>query len=78
MVFLKLLHTEYQVNHKTQQFWVKVVHLVTNVQILAGHSVDTIRLPPTTTLHFDTLLKSKYSFPHKIFFPKIRLEITDL
>ena len=44
MVFLKLVHTtravtntEYQVNHKTQPFWVKVVHLVPNVQTLAGH-----------------------------------------
>ena len=36
MVFLKLVHTEYQVNHKTQQFCVKVVHLVPNVQTLAG------------------------------------------
>ena len=30
MVFLKLVHTEYQVNHKTQPFCVKVVHLVPN------------------------------------------------
>ena len=27
MVFLKLVHTEYQVNHKTQPFWIKVVQL---------------------------------------------------
>ena len=27
LVFLKLVHTESQVNHKTQPFWVKVVHL---------------------------------------------------
>ena len=27
------MHTEYQVNHKTQPFWV-------NVQTLAGHDVD--------------------------------------
>ena len=27
MVFLKLVHIEYQVNHKTQLFWVKVVHV---------------------------------------------------
>ena len=39
MVFLKLVHTEYQVNHKTQQFWVNVVHLVPNVQTLAGQVV---------------------------------------
>ena len=35
MVFLKLVHMEYQVNHKTQPFWVKVVHLVPNIQMLA-------------------------------------------
>ena len=57
MVFLKLVHMEYQVNHKTQLFWVKVVHLVPNVQILAGHAVGTIRLAPTTTLYFDTVHK---------------------
>ena len=56
MVFLKLVDTEYQVNHKTQPFWVKVVHLVPNVQTLAGHDVGAIRLAPTTTLHFDTVL----------------------
>ena len=50
MVFLKLVHTEYQVNHKTQSFLVKVVHLVPNAQNLAGHDVGTIRLAPTTTL----------------------------
>ena len=50
MVFLKLVHTEYQVNHKTQPFWVKVVHLVPNVQSLAGHDVGAIRLAPMTTL----------------------------
>ena len=54
------MHTEYQLNHKTQLFWVKVVHLVPNVQNLAGHAVGTIHLAPTTTLHFDTVLKTKY------------------
>ena len=44
------MHTEYQVNHKTQSFWIKVVHLVPNVQTLAGHAVGTIRLAATTTL----------------------------
>ena len=44
MVFLKLVHTEYQVNHKTQPFWVKVVHIVPNVQSLAGHAIDTIHV----------------------------------
>ena len=53
MVFLKLVHTKYQVNHKTQLFWVKVVHLLPNVQTLAGHAVGPIHLAPTTTLHFD-------------------------
>ena len=67
MVFLKLVHMQYQVNHKTQPFWVKVVHLVPNVQTLAGHDIGAIRLAPTTTLHFDTVLKTKYSVPHWIF-----------
>ena len=35
-------------------------------------------LAPTTTLHFDTVLKTKYSFPHWIFFAKIGLEITNI
>ena len=64
MVFLKLVYTQYQVNHKTQPFWVKVVHLVPNVRTLAGHDIGAIRLAPTTTLHFDTVLKTKYSVPH--------------
>ena len=34
MVFLKLEHTEYQVNHKTQPFWVKQVRLAPN-----GHTL---------------------------------------
>ena len=51
---------------QNQPFWVKVVHLVPNVQTLAGHSVGAIRLAPTTTLHFDTVHKTKYSFPHWI------------
>ena len=58
MVFLKLVHTEYQVNHKTQPFWVEVVHLVPNVQILAGHAVG------TNNYHFDIVLKTKYLVPH--------------
>ena len=67
MVFLKLVYMESQENHKTQPFRVKVVHLVPNVQTLAGHAVGTIHLAPTTTLHFDTVLKTKYLFPHWIF-----------
>ena len=39
MVFLKLVHTESQVNPKTQPFWVNSVHLVPNVQTLAGHAI---------------------------------------
>ena len=46
MVFLKLVHTQYQVNHKTQPFWVKVVHLVPNVHTLAGYAVGTNNYPP--------------------------------
>ena len=55
------------VDHKTQPFWVKVVHLVPNAQTLAGHDVGAIRLAPTTNLHFDTVLKTKYLVPHWIF-----------
>ena len=80
MVFLKLMHTESQVNHKTQPFWIKVVHLVANVQILARHAVGTIGLATSTTIHFDTVLKMKYSFPHWIFnfLLKIRIEIPNI
>ena len=31
---------------------------------LAGHDVGTIRLAPTTVLHFNTAHKTKYLFPH--------------
>ena len=59
MEFLKLVHTEYQVNHKTQLFWVTGVP---NVQTLAGHVVGAICLAPATTLHFDTVHNTKYLF----------------
>ena len=36
MLFLKLVHTEFQLNHKTQLFWVKAVHLVPNDVIPSG------------------------------------------
>ena len=68
MVFLKLVHTEYQVNYETQPFWVNVVHLVPNVQTLDEHDVGPIRLAPTTTLHFNQPLKSKHSVPHWNFY----------
>ena len=44
----------YGVPSKSQNstVFVKVVHLVPNVQTLAGHVVGTIHLAPTTTLHF--------------------------
>jgi hypothetical protein len=42
--------------------------LVPNVQTIAGHAVGTIHLAPATTLHFDTVLKTKYSFPHWNFY----------
>jgi hypothetical protein len=61
LVFLILVHTEYQVNHQTHSVWVKVFNLVPNVQTLTGH-VDAIRLAPTTTLHFDTVHKTKKSW----------------
>ena len=46
MVFLKLVHTEYQANHKTQSFLVKMVHLVPKVQTLDGHAVGTNNYHP--------------------------------
>ena len=60
MVILKLLHTESQVNHKSQPFWIKRVHLVPNDHTQAWHVVGAIRLAPTTTLHFNTVHKTKY------------------
>ena len=76
---MKLVHRDYQVNHKTQKFWVKVVHLVPNVHTLAGHAIGTIDLALKATLHFDTIHKTKYLFPHWIFFlTKIGLEITNI
>ena len=39
IVFLKLVHTESQVNHKTHPFCVKGVHLVHNGHMLAGQAV---------------------------------------
>ena len=79
MVFLKLVHTESQVNHKTQPFWVKSIVLVPNVQTLPGHAVGTIHLAPTTTLHFDTT-KNQVFIPalDVLFLAKIRLEITNI
>jgi hypothetical protein len=38
-LFLKLVHTEAQVNYKTQPIWVKVVHLVPDDHTLAGHVI---------------------------------------
>ena len=80
MVFLKLVHMESQVNHKSQPFWIRRFHIVPNVQTLAGQDIGAIRLAPTTTLQFDTVLKTKYSFRHWIFlfFAKIRLEIANI
>ena len=37
---------------------------IPNVQTLAGHASGTIHLAPTCTLHFETVLKTKYSIPH--------------
>ena len=47
-----------------------MVHLVPNVQTLAGHAVSSIPLAPTTihTLHFDTVLKTKPLILRWIFF----------
>ena len=57
-----------EVKHKTQPFWVKVIHQVPNVYTLAGHAVGAIHLARTTTLYLDTVHKTKYLFPHWIFY----------
>ena len=79
MVFLKLVHTKYEVNHKTQLFWVKVVHLVPNVQTLAGHVIGTIGLAPSTTL-LQHAIKNQVLITalYFSFYAKIRLEITNI
>ena len=64
MVFLKLVHTEYQVNHKTQPFWVKVVHLVRNVQTLAGHAIGAICLVPTSFVIYLVLRMHQFQKYH--------------
>ena len=54
----------------------KICSVVPNVQILAGHAIGTIRLAPTTTLHFNTVLKGIHScIGFFSFFDKISLEI---
>ena len=69
MVFLKLVHTESQVNYKTQRFWIKMVHLVSNVQTLAGHAVGTIHLAPKTKYPpFRHSTKNQVSFHSRIEF----------
>ena len=85
MVFLKLVRLEYQVNDKTQLFWVKVVHLVLvpNIQTLAGHDVGTIHLAPSLTINhppFQHSAKNQVFIPALDFlvFAKIRLEITNI
>ena len=50
MVFLKLVHTESQVNYKIQLFWVKVVHLVPNDHTQAGDDIVAIHLAPMVAL----------------------------
>ena len=54
----------YRVPSKSQNstVLVKVVHLVPNVQTLAGYAVGTICMAPTTILNFDTVHKTKYLF----------------
>ena len=74
-LFLKLVHMEYQVNHKFQPFWIKRVHLVPNVHTLAGYAIGAIRLAPTTTLHLDTVHKTKYLLASKQ--PKFKASINN-
>ena len=66
MVFLKLVHAKYQVNHKTQPFWINVVHQVPNIQTIAGHSVGAIRLAPITTQYTKSSIYSRIA--HWIFY----------
>ena len=77
MVFLKLVHMEYQVNHKTQPFWVKVIHLVPNVQTLAGRAIypfGTNNYPPFRHSTKNQVFSPTLDF---LFFTKIRLELTN-
>ena len=66
---------EYQVNQKTKLFVVKVVHLVPNVQTLAGHVVGTIHLAPTVHSTKDQVSSPELDF---LFFTRIMLEITNM
>ena len=52
MFFLKLVHTESQVNHKSQPFCIKRVYLVPNVHTLAGHAIGAICLVPTSFVSY--------------------------
>ena len=72
------MHTVSQVNHKSQPFWVKKVHLVPNVHTLTGHAGGTIRLAPKTIYPpFRHITQNQVFIPalDLLFFAKIRLEI---
>ena len=71
MVFLKLVHTQYQVNHKTQPFWVKVVHLVPNVQTLAGHAIGSIITEDSDRAKQGFVGRKKYPDQYSINFNQI-------
>ena len=80
-VFLKRGHTEYGrstdgVPSKSQNLTVSGQGGSPNVQTLAGCVIGTIHLAPTTTLHFNTVLKGIHScIGFFSFFDKISLEI---
>ena len=53
MVLLKLVHTEYQVNRKTQPFWVKVVGPFStqcSIDVLWGQLIKLIQVASTSEL----------------------------
>ena len=75
MVFLKLAHTEYQVNHITQPFWVKVVQCSNpSWACFWHHPFGTNNYP-----QFGHSTKNQvFIFAlHFLFFAKIMLEITN-
>ena len=68
MAFLKLVHTESQVNHKTQPFGVKGVWLVTNGHtLLTGFVSGALCLATIATLKLDAVHKTKPCFQHWVF-----------
>ena len=63
-LFLKLVHTGSQVNHKTQLFWVGRVHQVLNGHTLAGLLSCHFCLATMATLRLGAVPKTKSCFPN--------------